>query len=100
MAKNLTELLASRSPESRERIAALASDMLLEVRIQALREALDLSQAELARAMGISQPSVVAMEQRGVDIKLSSMKRYVEAMGGKLSIDVELPTGQHIGFNL
>ncbi|HFX6219073.1 TPA: transcriptional regulator, partial [Acinetobacter baumannii] len=27
-------------------------------------------------------------------------KKYVEAMGGKLRIDVELPTGKHIGFNL
>ncbi|MFX7283800.1 transcriptional regulator, partial [Acinetobacter baumannii] len=26
--------------------------------------------------------------------------KYVEAMGGKLRIDVELPTGKHIGFNL
>jgi hypothetical protein len=25
------------------------------------------------------------------------MKKYVEAMGGKLRIDVELPTGKHIG---
>ncbi|MDQ9814322.1 transcriptional regulator, partial [Acinetobacter pittii] len=24
----------------------------------------------------------------------------VEAMGGKLRIDVELPTGKHIGFNV
>ncbi|MFH4312633.1 transcriptional regulator, partial [Acinetobacter baumannii] len=29
-----------------------------------------------------------------------TMKKYVEAMGGKLRIDVELPTGKHIGFNL
>ncbi|MBO2523997.1 transcriptional regulator, partial [Acinetobacter baumannii] len=26
--------------------------------------------------------------------------KYVEAMGGKLRIDVELPTGKHIGFNV
>jgi predicted transcriptional regulator len=55
---------------------------------------------ELATALGISQPAVVAMEQRGSDIKLSTMKRYVEAMGGKLRVDVELPTGRHIGFNV
>jgi len=28
------------------------------------------------------------------------MKKYVEAMGGKLLIAVELPTGKHIGFNV
>ncbi|MGV2482295.1 UNVERIFIED_CONTAM: transcriptional regulator, partial [Salmonella enterica subsp. enterica serovar Weltevreden] len=26
--------------------------------------------------------------------------KYVEAMGGKLRIDVQLPTGKHIGFNV
>ena len=73
---------------------------MLEVRIQALREELEVSQIELAKALGVSQPAVVAMEQRGSDIKLSTMKRYVEAMGGKLRVDVELPTGRHIGFNV
>jgi len=28
------------------------------------------------------------------------MKKYVEAMDGKLRIDVKLPTGKHIGFNI
>lgn len=61
---------------------------------------MELTQSELARNMGISQPSVVAIEQRGSDVKLSTMKRYVEAMGGKMSIDIELPTGKHVGFNV
>jgi hypothetical protein len=40
-----------------------------------------------------------AIENRGHDLKISTMKKY-EAMGGKLRIDVELPTGKHIGFNV
>jgi len=48
--------------------------------------------------MGISQPSVVAIGQRGNDIKLSTMKRYVEATGGTLHADIELPGGKHMGF--
>ena len=76
----------------------MAEEMLLEVRLQALREQLALSQAEVAKAMGISQPSVVAIEQRGNDIKLSTMKRYIEAMGGKLRLNVEMPDGKHMEF--
>ena len=57
-------------------------------------------QVELACGVGISQAALVAMEQGGNDIKLSTMKRYVEAMGGKLRVDVELPTGRHVGFNV
>ncbi len=100
MGRTLDDLLASRSEESQQRIQEIATELLLEVRIQALREELEVSQIELAKALGVSQPAVVAMEQRGSDIKLSTMKRYVEAMGGKLRVDVELPTGRHIGFNV
>ena len=100
MGRTLDDLLASRSEESRQRSQEIATELLLEVRIQALREELEVSQVELAKALGVSQPAVVAMEQRGSDIKLSTMKRYVEAMGGKLRVDVELPTGRHIGFNV
>ncbi|BDC81029.1 MULTISPECIES: helix-turn-helix domain-containing protein [Aeromonas] len=100
MGRTLDDLLASRSEESQQRIQEMATELLLEVRIQALREELEVSQVELAKALGVSQPAVVAMEQRGSDIKLSTMKRYVEAMGGKLRVDVELPTGRHIGFNV
>lgn len=100
MGRTLNEMLASRSVDSQQRIQEMASELLLEVRLQALREELEVSQVELASVLGISQPAVVAMEQRGSDIKLSTMKRYVEAMGGKLRVDVELPTGRHIGFNV
>ncbi|MCD9517112.1 helix-turn-helix domain-containing protein [Photobacterium carnosum] len=100
MARNLNDMLASRSQDSQHRIAEMADEMLLEVKFQAIREELELTQAELARNMGISQPSVVAIEQRGNDVKLSTIKRYIEAMGGKMSINIELPTGKHIGFNV
>ena len=100
MGRTLNEMLASRSVGSQQRIQEMANELLLEVRLQALREELEVSQVELASVLGISQPAVVAMEQRGNHIKLSTMKRYVEALGGKLRVDVELPTGRHIGFNV
>ena len=65
-----------------------------------IREELEISQKQLAEALGIKQPSLSAIENRGNDLKISTMKKYVEAMGGKLRIDVELPTGKHIGFNV
>ena len=100
MARTLNDMLASRTAKSQARIEKQANNMLMEVRIQAIRDELALSQSELAAAMGISQPSVAALEQRGVDMKISSMKRYVEAAGGKMRIDIELPNGKHVGFNI
>ena len=100
MARKLNDMMAARSKESQERITEMANEMLLEVKLQSLREELEFTQLELAKSMGISQPSVVAIEQRGNDVKLSTIKRYVEAMVGRMSIDIELPTGKHVGFNV
>ncbi|EHE9909839.1 XRE family transcriptional regulator, partial [Escherichia coli] len=97
--RTLDEVIASRSPESQARIKEMADEMILEVGLQMMREELQLSQKQVAEAMGISQPAVTKLEQRGNDLKLATLKRYVEAMGGKLSLDVELPTGKRIAFN-
>jgi len=53
---------------------------------------------EMAGALGIKQPTVASMEKPGRDLKLSSLKRYIEATGGKLRLDIELPDGTHYGF--
>ena len=38
-------------------------------------------------------------EQEILELRLSSLNRYVEAMGGKLTVDVQLPDDRHIGMN-
>ncbi|BEN71748.1 TPA: helix-turn-helix domain-containing protein [Serratia marcescens] len=96
----LKQLLASRTPESRRRIEEMAEEMLFEAHLHQLREALNISQQELAKTLGISQPSVAAIEGRGNKLKISTLKRYVEAMGGTLRLDVELPGGKHVGFTV
>ena len=100
MAKTLQELLAGRSPESQDRIQKMADELRLQTQLQLIREELEISQKELAEILGIKQPSLSAIENRGHDLKISTIKKYVEAMGGKLRIDVELPTGKHIEFNV
>ncbi|WP_367107504.1 helix-turn-helix domain-containing protein [uncultured Psychrobacter sp.] len=100
MTKTLQELLANRSPESQARIQEMADSLLLESQLYRIREELNISQKELAETLGIKQPSLSAIENRGSDLKISTMKKYVEGMGGKLRIDVELPTGKHIGFKV
>jgi hypothetical protein len=40
------------------------------------------------------------MEQSDNDPRLSTLKRYVTALGGELSIDVKLPTGKRVAFYL
>ena len=98
--KTLNEVIASRSPESQQRIQEMVEEMFLETGLQLLREELQLSQKHVADLMGVSQPAVTQQEQRGNDLKIATLKRYIEAMGGKLSINVELPTGKQVAFHL
>lgn len=96
----LKELMAKQSPESQERIAEKVETLRQAVALNMLREELNLSQAELASAMGVKQPTIAKMEQADNDPRLSTLKRYVAALGGELSIDVKLPTGKRIAFHL
>ncbi|OTA19156.1 transcriptional regulator [Xenorhabdus beddingii] len=50
--------------------------------------------------MGVQQPSIARMENTDHDPRLSTLKRYVAALGGELSIDVTLPTGKRVAFHL
>ena len=96
----LKELMAKQSPESQERITEKVEILRQAVALNMLREELNLSQAELASAMGVGQKKKKKMEQADNDPRLSTLKRYVTALGGELSIDIKLPTGKRVAFYL
>ena len=87
MARNYRELhekVVAR-PGAPERLAALREATVGEVGLHELRRALNRSQAELAVSLGNSQPAVSQLE-RGEDIRLSSLRRYLEGLGARLRI--------------
>lgn len=98
MARSLEQILKNEKPEVVEKAQALAAGMLLEINLAELRKKLEITQMELADTMGVKQPTIAGMEKPGQDIKLSSLKKYVEATGAKLHLDIELPDGSHYGF--
>lgn len=100
MAKPLSELIKQIDPVIVQAAQEQAQQEIFDMRLALLREQLEVSQMELAKRLGISQPSVANLEKRGQEIKLSSLKRYVEAMGGKLTLNIELADGKHIGMSL
>lgn len=100
MAKTLEELVKNESPEFIAKAQAKADAMLLDIKLAELRKKAKITQTEIAESMGIKQPTVAGMEREGQDLKLSSLKKYIEAMGGKVSLNVEMPDGQHFGVNL
>ena len=50
------------------------------------------SQTELADLLEIRQASVSKLEHRS-DIHVSSLRKYIEALGGELVIQAEFPEG-------
>ncbi|MEN2804331.1 Antitoxin HigA1 [Mannheimia haemolytica] len=91
--KTLDQMLNELSPERRQKVEDMAQEMIREIQLSKLREELNLSQQQLATALGISQPAIAKLKQKDNDPRLSTLKRYIEAMGGKLKLAVELPTG-------
>ena len=86
------EDLMARLPKDRqERIKARAAELRREVEgLKALRKLAERSQEQIAQGLGIKQPSVVKIE-RQADLYLSTLRRFIEAAGGKLELRVELP---------
>ncbi len=57
-----------------------------------LRKARRLTQTEMAKALGVKQEQISRIEQR-TDLHISTLRRSVEAMGGRLSLVAEFPDG-------
>jgi transcriptional regulator with XRE-family HTH domain len=87
MARTLNDIRAKRplSPDARERVDQIKRAMQLEIALQELRELRGASQTQIAEALGTSRPNVGRIEKE-LDVRLSTLERYVEALGGKLEI--------------
>jgi transcriptional regulator with XRE-family HTH domain len=87
MARTLNDIRAKRplSPDTRKRVDQIKRAMQLEIALHELRELRGASQAQVAETLGTSRPNVGRIE-RELDVRLSTLERYVEALGGKLEI--------------
>lgn len=73
------------TPEELRQIDQEIESELLEMDLRALREAVGLTQGELAQRVEITQSQLSKMERRE-DHRISTLRRYVEALGGSLEI--------------
>lgn len=93
MAKTLEELLEER-PVDRSSVARHKNRMIDEAgayKLRELREALNLTQVELANRLEVSQNRVSRIEHGDIErAQLDTLRRYVEAVGGRLRVEVEL----------
>jgi transcriptional regulator with XRE-family HTH domain len=89
--KNLDRIRKQLNPARRKKIKARAAALISEERtLQELRHAHKLTQKRMADVLGIGQDSVSRLEQRS-DLLISTLRGYVEAMGGRLSLIAAFP---------
>lgn len=87
------ELTKDFSPERRQRIDDMKRELLAELPLHELRRARALTQQDMAKTLKVNQPAVSKLEQR-TDMYVSSLRSYVEAVGGQLKIVAEFPEGE------
>ena len=73
------------TPEQIQQIDDVVEQELLEMDLRALREAAGLTQEELAQRVDVTQSQLSKLEHRE-DFRLSTLRRYVAALGGQLEI--------------
>lgn len=87
----LARKLAQLTPDRRERIQARGARLIAEeLTLRDLRKALDVTQAQLAKRLGVGQDTVSRYERR-TDMLLSTLQGYVRAMGGELDLLASFP---------
>ena len=91
MAVPFEDVVARLPIEEQEAIEQLTQELMAEyMTLQDLRKARQLTQEQIAKSLGIRQDSISKLEKR-TDLLLSTLRGYVEAMGGKLELRAEFP---------
>ena len=87
MVKKLDDVLNDLPPKRRAKVKARAAELAT---LRDLRIAASQTQQDMAQALGVRQDTISRLEQRS-DMLLSTMRRYVEAMGGRLDLVATFP---------
>ena len=87
---SFAELRAQMSLEARDKAEEEADRLGEEMDIAEVRRAIKLSQQDVDQTLQIRQGTVAKIEERA-DMSLSTLRRFIEAMGGELEIVARFP---------
>jgi len=90
MTKQFNNLLKNIPDERKHRIESKKKELLKEIDLQSLRQAFELTQNQLAETLKVNQAAISKMENQS-DMYISTLRRFLGAMGGKLKIVAEFP---------
>jgi len=93
MAKTFDDLVKrTTTRQTREITVRRTRELLGELLIKEIRKLAGKSQRELARELGIKQPSLSKLEKQS-DMQISTLQRIVKALGGELEVVARFPKG-------
>ena len=90
-----SELVRNMPPEARARVDGRVARTLATMPLPEVRRAIGMTQAELAANLETGQGTVSKLE-RAADMYLSTLRKYVEALGGELHLVASFPEGRRI----
>jgi DNA-binding XRE family transcriptional regulator len=91
MATTIQDKMKAVGAKRRKKIEARAAELIAEeMALRELRRAHHLTQSKVAEELGVSQDGVSRLEQRS-DLLISTLRKYVEAVGGELQLVVVFP---------
>jgi transcriptional regulator with XRE-family HTH domain len=92
----MKEIKASFSPERRARIEKRSKETIAHINaLQELRKTRNVTQLQMAELLRIAQSGVSRIENRN-DVLLSTLKNYIEVLGGHLRITATFPDSEDI----
>lgn len=91
MSRNVNGIINELSPARRKKVEVRAAQLIAEeMTLQELRRARKITQVRLAKGLGIGQDGVSKLEKRA-NLMISTLRKTVEAMGGRLDLVAEFP---------
>ena len=91
MPRNVNDIINKLSPAQRKKVEARAAQLIAEeMTLQQLRHARKLTQQKIAKSLHIGQEGVSKLEKRS-NLLISTLRSYVEAMGGQLHLMAKFP---------
>ncbi|MEI8295960.1 MAG: XRE family transcriptional regulator [Alphaproteobacteria bacterium] len=81
------------SDESKKRVEKNLKKLRQEMALADLRKAMSLTQNDLASSLHIKQAALARLENR-TDMYISSLRKYIVALGGELDIVARFPDGE------
>jgi len=96
--KTLEQKLKEVSPGRQEKIKARTRELVArEMSLRELRHAVSKTQTTVARTLNMGQDGVSRLERRS-DLLLSTLRNYVEAVGGSLTLVVQFPDKEPVAI--